>query len=75
MANEGLFTFVIPIDVSADFIKKVFPAPRSPFKTIRSPFLQDETKPDASKAVSDSLVILITEGYLNKLLRLHCNNW
>ncbi len=62
MANEGLITFFIPMDDSAAFMKKVFPAPRFPFNTTLSPFLQKSIKSAAIDADSLSLLDLIFEG-------------
>jgi hypothetical protein len=62
IANEGLFTLVIPMEKRADFMKNVFPAPRSPLRTTLSPFLQDDIKSEASIADSSSLFVFMVEG-------------
>ena len=63
IAKDGLLTFLIPNDASADLIKKVLPAPSSPLSIIRSPFLQDLIKFIATIAESASLWEFIFDRY------------
>jgi len=74
IAKDGLLTSLNPIEDKADLIKKVLPEPRSPFSTTLSPVLHSDINSTANFADSSGVFVLILDGYLTNLFRLHCNN-